>query len=310
MHTTLKVLKVFEEHLLLNTYLVGERLTLADLFVAGTFYRGFQYLFDKKWREEHPNITRWYETIVNQPIYSAVAEKLAYIETAIPNHPPKKEPAPKKETPKKKEEPKPKAKEVDDDEEDEAPAAPKAKHPLEALGRSNFVLDDWKRKYSNEDTRSVALPWFWENANFEEYSLWRVDYKYNDELTQVFMTSNLIGKADFPNPSKRIVMRFSANRYLIGGFFNRLEASRKYIFGAASVYGKANDSVVSGAFFIRGQEALPAFDVAPDYESYEFTKLSPKDAKDKEFVDDMWAWDKPIVVGGKTYEWADGKVFK
>jgi len=164
--------------------------------VAGTFYRGFQYLFDKKWREEHPNVTRWYETIVNQPIYSAVAEKLAYIETALPNHPPKKEPAPKKEAPKKKEEPKPKAKEVDDDEEDEAPAAPKAKHPLEALGRSNFVLDDWKRKYSNEDTRSVALPWFWED--FEEYSLWRVDYKYNDELTQVFMTSNLIGNTNFP----------------------------------------------------------------------------------------------------------------
>jgi len=61
---------------------------------------------------------------------------------------------------------------------------------------------------------------------------------------------------------------------------------------------------------IRGQDAAPAFDVAPDYESYEFTKLDPNDAKDKEFLDDMWSWDKPIVVEGKTYEWADGKVFK
>jgi elongation factor 1-gamma len=26
---------------------------------------------------------------------------------------------------------------------------------------------------------------------------------------------------------------------------------------------------------VRGNEALPAFDVAPDYESYEFTKLDP-----------------------------------
>jgi len=24
----------------------------------------------------------------------------------------------------------------------------------------------------------------------------------------------------------------------------------------------------------------------------------------------MWAWDKPIEVEGKKYEWADGKVFK
>lgn len=61
---------------------------------------------------------------------------------------------------------------------------------------------------------------------------------------------------------------------------------------------------------VRGQEAAPAFDVAPDYDSYEFTKLDPTDPKDKEFIDDMWSWDKPIVENGKTYEWADGKVFK
>lgn len=96
----------------------------------------------------------------------------------------------------------------------------------------------------------------------------------------------------------------------LGGFFARLEASRKYIFGAASVYGVTNDSVVRGAFVVRGQEALPAFEVAPDYESYEFTKLDPSKPEDKAFVEDMWAWDKPIEVDGKTYEWADGKVFK
>ena len=95
-----------------------------------------------------------------------------------------------------------------------------------------------------------------------------------------------------------------------GGFFARLEASRKYIFGCASVYGQANDSVIKGAFFIRGQDAAPAFEVAPDHESYEFTKLDPTKSEDKEFVDDMWAWDKPVVVNGKSYDWADGKVFK
>ncbi|MGI4872436.1 MAG: hypothetical protein ACRYFX_14810 [Janthinobacterium lividum] len=97
---------------------------------------------------------------------------------------------------------------------------------------------------------------------------------------------------------------------LIGGFFNRLEGSRKYLFGAASVFGVTNDSIVRGAFVVRGQEALPAFDVAPDYESYEFVKLDPSKEEDKEFVNDMWAWDKPIEVEGKKYEWADGKVFK
>ena len=97
---------------------------------------------------------------------------------------------------------------------------------------------------------------------------------------------------------------------MTGGLFNRLEASRKYLFGAASVYGTSNNSIIRGAFLVRGQEALAAFDVAPDHESYTFTKLSPKKEEDQAFVDDMWAWDAPIEEGGKKYEWADGKVFK
>ncbi|TVY33360.1 Elongation factor 1-gamma [Lachnellula subtilissima] len=277
----LKAVGVVEEHLLHNTYLAGERITLADLFAAGIISRGFQYFFDKKWRSENPNVTRWYETVYNQPIYSAVVDKLAFIDEAIKYTPPKKE-QPKKEP---KAAPKPKAKEVEEEEE-EAPAAPKAKHPLEALPKATIPLDEWKRQYSNSDT-PVALKWFWENYNPEEYSLWKVNYKYNDELTQIFMTSNLIG-----------------------GFFARLEGSRKYIFGCASVYGVKDDSVIEGAFVIRGQEALPAFDVAPDVESYEFTKLDASKPEDKQFVEDQWTWEKPVTVGGKEYPWADGKVFK
>ena len=189
--TTLKTMQTLEDHLLSNTYLVSERLTLADLFSVGIISRGFQFFFDKEWRGEFPNVTRWFETVYNQSIYSEVASKLEFIEKAIPNQPPKKEAAPKQEKPKAA--PKAAAKPADDDEDDEPAPAPKAKHPLESLPRPTFVLDDLKRKYSNEETREVALPWFWENVNFEEYSLYAVDYKYNDELTMTFMTSNLIG---------------------------------------------------------------------------------------------------------------------
>jgi elongation factor 1-gamma len=283
---TLKAVSVVEEHLLHNTYLAGERVTLADLFAAGIISRGFQFFFDKKWRSENPNVTRWYETIYNQPIYSAVVDKLVLIdEPVLKNQPPKKPEQPKKDAASKAA-PKPKAKPVEDEDEEEAPTAPKPKHPLEALPKPTLVLDEWKRQYSNNETPD-ALKWFWENFKADEYSLWKLDYKYNDELTQVFMSSNLIG-----------------------GFFARLEGSRKYIFGCASVYGVANDSVVQGAFVIQGQDALSAFNVAPDYESYEFTKLDPTKAADKEFVNEQWTWEKPVTVGGKEYVWADGKVFK
>lgn len=280
-----RAVDVIEKHLLTNTYLVGERITLADLFAAGIISRGFQYVYGKEWRDAHPNVTRWYSTVYNQPIYSAVVDPLSFIDEAVKYTPPAKAPKPAAAAAPKAA-PKPKAKEVEEEDEEPVAEAPKAKHPLAALPKPTLDLDEWKRQYSNNDTPD-ALKWFWANYKPEEYSLWKVDYKYNDELTQVFMTSNLIG-----------------------GFFARLEGSRKYIFGCASVYGSANDSVIQGAFVIRGQEALPAFDVAPDYESYEFTKLDHTNPADQEFVNEQWTWEKPVTVGGKTYPWADGKVFK
>ena len=276
---------VLEQHFLVHTYLVGERITLADLFTASLIARGFEFVLDKEWRQANPTTTRWYETVTNQQIWKDVAEKPIMIEEAVKYTPPKKEAKPAKEQAPKAEK-KQKAKEVEEYDEEDEPAheAKSAKHPLEALGKPTLILDDWKRKYSNEDT-PVALDWFWESYKPEEYSLWRVDYLYNDELTLTFMSANLVG-----------------------GFFARLEASRKYLFGCMSVYGSSNDSVIQGAFLVRGQEAMPAFDVAPDYESYKFTKLDP--SKDKDYIKSMWSWDEPVEVDGKTKEWADGKVFK
>ncbi|OAQ96169.1 hypothetical protein LLEC1_02809 [Akanthomyces lecanii] len=248
-----KAVAVVEKHLLQHTYLVGERLTLADLFSAGIISRGFEFFYDTKWRQAHPATTRWYETIVNQPIYSDIVGKVQLLDkVALPNDAP----------------------------------APKPKHPCEALGKPSFALDDLKRYYSNNDT-PVAMKYFWENVPFDEFSIWKVDYKYNNELTLTFMSNNLIG-----------------------GFNTRLEGSRKYVFGTASVYGQNNDSIIQGAFVIRGQDYVPVFDVAPDYESYSFTKLDPKKEEDRAFVEANWGWEKPAVVNGKEYPHADGKVFK
>jgi elongation factor 1-gamma len=271
------VISVVEAHLLNNTYLVGERITLADIFAAGLISRGFEYFFDKEWRQKNPNVSRWFETVYNQPIYSAVAPEFSLLDTPkLTNVAPKKAEQPKKAAAPK---PAPVAEPAQEE-------APKPKHPLEALPRASFPLDEWKRQYSNNETPD-ALKWFWENVPFNEYSIWKAVYKYNDELTMTFMSSNLVG-----------------------GFNNRLEASRKYLFGCASVFGTANDSIIEGAFVIRGDDYKPVFDVAPDYESYEFIKLDPSKPEDRELVELHWSWDKPLTVNGKEYPHAAGKVFK
>lgn len=112
------------------------------------------------------------------------------------------------------------------------------------------------------------------------FSVWRVDFKYNEELTQTFMSSNQIG-----------------------GFFNRLEASRKYLFGSVGVLGETNNSIISGVFIARGQDIKPVVDVAPDYESYAYEKIDLENEKQKAFFEAALAWD--LEVDGK--KWIDGK---
>lgn len=134
-------------------------------------------------------------------------------------------------------------------------------------GRS-FNLDAWKRFYSNNNTRPDAINYFWDNFDKEGYSMWRADYKYNSELTLVFMSSNLIG-----------------------GFFQRLEACRKYAFGTLIVFGEDNKNEIHGYFIIRGQEIPEILKEVPDYESYDFTKVDPTDPAVKKNWEDYIAWD-------------------
>ena len=89
----------------------------------------------------------------------------------------------------------------------------------------------------------------------------------------------------------------------IGGFFNRLEASRKYLFGSLGVLGQANNSVITGVFITRGDDIKLSVDCAPDWESYEYKKLDLANDSDKKFFEDALAWD--LELDGK--KWADGK---
>ncbi|KAJ5701484.1 Elongation factor 1-gamma 2 [Penicillium malachiteum] len=269
-------LSVLEQHLTENTYLVGERITLADLFAASLLTRAFALVLAKEYRSENPAITRWYNTIVNQEAFKAVFPEPEFAEEVIKYVAPKKE-----------EKPKPAAAPAAAAEEKPAAEAPKPKHALEALGKPTLILDEWKREYSNNDTREVAMPWFWQNYKPEEYSLWKVDYKYNEELKLTFMANNLIG-----------------------GFHARLEASRKYLFGCQGVFGANYACVIKGVFLVRGQESAPAFEVGPDWESYEFTKLDHTSEADRKYVEDIWAWDTPVTVNGESLPMVDGHVFK
>ncbi|CAN3353087.1 elongation factor 1-gamma 2 [Diutina catenulata] len=276
------LIEEFEARLTEYTYLVGERLTFADVYCAILLHRPFALIFGTQWRKKHPATARWFATVIAQPIVkNALPADYKWCDKPIEYTPPKKEKKEKAKEAAPKAAPKAAAAEAPQQ-------APKPKHPLEALGKPSTPIDEWKRTYSNEETRETAIPFFWDKMyNPEEWSLWKVDYKYNDELTLTFMSNNLVG-----------------------GFFNRLSASTKYMFGCMVVYGENNNNGITGAFLVRGQDYVPAFDVAPDWESYSYSKLDPSKPEDKDFFENMLAWDKPVVIDGKSIEIADGKVLK
>ncbi|WOL13017.1 Elongation factor 1-gamma [Canna indica] len=160
-------------HLLLNTYLVGHAVTLADIIMTCNLYVGFSAILIKSFTSEFPHVERYFWTMVNQPNFRKVLGEVKQAES-VPPVPSQKKPSQPNESAKpkeakkepKKEPPKPKV-EKPVEEEEEAPK-PKAKNPLDLLP-----------------------PSFWDMYDPEGYSLWFCDYKYNDENTVSFVTLNM-----------------------------------------------------------------------------------------------------------------------
>merc|ERR1711942_586328 len=169
-------LKTLNDHLLTRTFLVGERVTLADIAVACTLLNLYKQVLDPSFRKPFMNVTRWFTTVLNQPNAKdvigsfALCSKMAEFDAkkfaefsgkGAGGDKKGKEKAPKAE--KKKE---PAA--------DEIPMEPKKKDPMDALPKGTFDLEEWKRFYSN-NYEDPSIAWFWEHFDHENYSIWRGD---------------------------------------------------------------------------------------------------------------------------------------
>lgn len=315
----LRLLHDLDSFLLSRTFLVGERISLADIAVSCNLLPAYQHVFDAEVRKPFVNVNRWFETLINQPEFKKIlgsvklcekseqfdAKKFKEIESSTSHSThanesggkkdKKKDKDHAKEAPKDapKKEKKPAAHEDDDGAENgdldatELALAeePKKKDPFESMPKGTFNMDEFKRVYSNEDTVTKALPYFWEHFDKENYSIWYCEYKFPEELTQVFMSCNLIA-----------------------GMYQRLEKMRKHAFGSMCLFGVDHKSTISGVWIWRGHElAFPlSEDWQIDYESYTWKKLDPNDAEAKKLVNEYFAWEGNF--DGKKFN--QGKIFK
>jgi len=303
-----KGMAVLEKHLQMETFIVGRQMTLADVAIATTLLLPLKLVLDEKARKPFPNLMRWFDLCVHQQAFIDVIGETRLCEVPLtaapkadapakqeaPSSPAKKEKAKKEEKPKeakpaapKEEKPKgEKRKQEDEPLAEESFEDKKQKNPLDDLPKSSFVLDAWKREYSNAPNGDCtqAMPYFWQNYDKEGYSLWFCDYNFNDECKVAFMTSNLVG-----------------------GFVQRSDSLRKYAFGVMQVIGTPSSQKVLGAWLLRGQDISPMLKENDDAEYYTWTKLEqpPTDAQ-KARLQELWCADQSI----DGLQILDCKVFK
>lgn len=319
----LNALAIFNGVLQSRTFFVGERITLADIALACALLPAFEKLLEPAVRAPYPHLVRWFTTVVNQRQFAAAAGPVALAESA-PALPAasatasaedaggrkkekkakeardagahggdegKKAKAEKKKQQQQQQQPKEEkpdaeAAEEADDYMDEEERAKSRKDPFAALLASPFNLDAFKRAYSNEDTATVAIPHFWQNFDKDGWSIWRCDYKYNNELSKIFMSCNLVT-----------------------GMYQRIEKLRKYAFASMCVFGEDGNNSISGIWVLRGQDL--AFNLSEDWQvdspSYEWRKLDPASEADREMVNEFLLW------SGKEFterKFNQGKIFK
>lgn len=293
-------LAVLNARLLKQTFLVGERVTLADVVVFTTLLHAYEHVLDPSFRAPFSAVTRWFTTIQNQPQVKAVVKAFTLC-AKIAQVDPKKyaefqaklgggsvPAADKPEKKKEKKEKKPAAEEPaeqPDAAEELLAAEPKQNDPFETLPKGTFNFDDFKRFYSNEE-EAKSIPYFWTKFDPANYSIWYGEYKYPEELTKVFMSCNLIT-----------------------GMFQRLDKMRKQSFASVCLFGEDNNSTISGIWVWRGQDL--AFKLSPDwqvdYEVYDWKKLDPASEETKKLVAQYFSWTGADKNGRKFNQ---GKIFK
>lgn len=298
-----KALGVLESYLQTRTYLVGDAVTLADIIVFSTLWPGFTKMFDPEFRKPFPNVQRYWLTLAAQPHFSKVVGTSWSLPTEVCKPPSNKDSKPKESKPKNEESSKAAKKEASSSNAAaDAPPAAKPKDPLSQLPPSPMALDSWKRLYSNTPAskfREIAMGGLWKGADIpgspnnehfvgydpEGFSLWRCDYKYNDENEVNFVVMNKVG-----------------------GFLQRIDYVRKHAFGVMAILKDAKGLFpITGVWIFRGQE-IPQImkDECYDLELYNWSKIDINDEDGKKRMEDIMCEEEKI----DGMECVECKVFK
>jgi len=252
-------------------------MTIADIAVVFSLLPLVVDVFDAGVRKQYSNVFRWFETCVNQPVFLEFLGEVTMCGKSPVPPLPKKAPAKKKGGTKKEEGEDDGAPEEDDMEE------AGEKLDLSYLGelpKSSFLLDKWKTVYANTSpSRPEAIDWFWANFDPSGWCMYTFTYKFPEECTIDFKTSNLFG-----------------------GYLQRLDVVKKLAqFSLCSIVilKKGQYYHIFGVWLFRGQEMPVEFTKVDDFNYYEWTKVDVTNQDQRQWVDDIWSWTTLNDWGGR-----------
>jgi len=251
-------MRTLDAHLKDKDFVMGSRLTLADVTLFRELKYFFQLVFPKGLRDKlFPNATKWFQRMAETE-----EVKKAYGKILLCNQPLK--PFIKEEKQEKKPEKKPEKHE--DTKKEEPPKEKKKVNPLDELPPSKLELESFKRAFLNNKDKEDAMKKFWEIYDPEGYSLWWVEYQ------------------NLPSECK-ILYRTSNSK---GMFLQKCDAVRRYAFAVHGVYGVENDYKVRGMWMFRGKEIPQEMKDNDLYEYLTFRRIDINNPQDKQLVHDYW----------------------
>ncbi|EDO06049.1 Elongation factor 1 gamma conserved domain family protein [Babesia bovis T2Bo] len=152
---------------------------------------------------------------------------------------------------------------------------------------SGFVIDTWKKTYSNckGDLEKEVMPWLWDNFDSDNWNFYFMKYnKLDDECKSEITTSNMLS-----------------------GFLQRFEPDfRRISFGVINVMGSDNSYDIMGVWLIKGKDLPPSVTEHPSFEFHTFSKLDVTNENDRKIITDYFCAEDSI--GGVLI--ADAKVWK
>ena len=300
-----ELLNIVEKALEKNEYIVGNKMTLADVKLFSSIRYLMMLHFPEPMRKKlFSNINKWFEKIMNTPEAIKAYGKTVLCKNIVKpftgvinrnkqsdennkenkednknkkgnknNKDNKKDNKGKKN--KNEENKKEPAKQEEKKEEPYVPSIlelprfntkPIENNPLDALPPSKFDLEKFKPEFIKNTNKKSAMKNFWKNYDPEGYSLWYIEYNNEpNECVTLFRTC-----------------------VIKGGILEQLQYFKKYCFGVLGVYGADADYKIRGCLLWRGDEIPQEMKNLNCYEKMSFRKLDYNQKKDQQLVHDYW----------------------